>query len=263
MADTKRRLYQAAYRTDLEDQTTQLNEPGSPDGGNSNTSNDGLTPEEGSWKKRYGDLRSHSNSLTERIKTLELQLASAQKKDFQMPSTQAELQEFTARYPDVVRHMRSLAMQELLQERQNLVTEKQQQEQSLEQVKRELGYNKILSAHPDFEQVNLSEQFHEWAQLQPKQIQDWLFESTDPALCIKALDLYKAEMNFKAKPATRPAAKGADTLVANRSTIELTTDGGKRIWKASEIQKMHPKDFEKYEDAIELARTEGRIDLYA
>ena len=259
MAQTQRKLYQGAYKTELEDDViTPTETPTTLDGDNSNTGSEDLTAEERSWKKRYGDLRSHNNSLTERIKSLENQLLAAQKQEVKIPSSKEELDGFAQKYPDIYRHIRSIAMTELLQERENIAQETKVVKEELEKQQRELGYKKIMQAHPDFEDLNLSETFHEWASAQPSQIQDWLYESSDPSLCIKAIDLYKAEHNFKAQ--TPPKRNGADSLVKTRTAPELPNAGNKRVWKASEVIKLHPKQYEKFESEIELAREEGRFE---
>lgn len=257
----QRKLYNAAYRNDLEEEvTTPPDEPASHD---STTSDDGLAPEEKTFKKRYSDIRSYNLTLTERIKSLEDQLRSAQKKEIQIPSSKEELDAFAARYPDVFRHIRSIAMSELLQERENIAQETATVRDDLEKIKREKGYAQITSAHPDFDEINLSEKFHEWAQKQPQQIQDWLFESSDPTLCIRGLDLYKSDTNFKQAKKTPAKQAGADTLVNARGAVEMPDEGSKKIWKGSEIAKLHPKLYEKFENDIEQARSEGRIDMNA
>ncbi len=263
MQTQPRKLYNGGYRAELEDDIADHSEePGNPDGDNSNTSEDGpKTPEEGTWKKRYGDLRSHVNVLTEQVKSLTSQLTAAQKKEIQIPSSKEELTAFAAKYPDVFRHIRSIAMTELLQERENIAIETNVVKEDLDKLKIERGYAMVIKAHPDFEELKLSQEFHQWAQLQPEQIKDWLFATLDPTLCIKAIDLYKAEQGFKQK--TNKRQPSADTLVNSRSAVELPGQDSKRIWKASEIATMRPKLYEKFEDEIELARMEGRIDLSA
>ena len=47
----------------------------------------------------------------------------------------------------------------------------------------------------------------------------------------------------------------------NTSKEVLTTDGDKRVWKASQIAKMKAHEFEKLESELDLARSEGRIDF--
>lgn len=261
-----RQLYQGLYRNELEDDITQSDDSTVVNADNSTTSDDGLSPEEITFKQRYGALRSHSLSQNERIKSLESQLSAAQKQEIKFPSTQAELQHFAQQYPDVFRHIRSIAMTELLTERENISLETKQVKDDLETVKRERGMQKILSAHPDFEALGALPEFKEWIAVQPAQIQDWLFETPDPDLCIKAIDLFKVETGFKAKRGPgRPPKQGADVAVTTRgnNNIELVTEGGKKIWKASEIGKLAASQFIKLESEIENARAEGRIDMTA
>lgn len=260
MAETRRTLYQGAYRNELEDDNP-TDVPVNQDVDTNDTTNVGLSPEELTWKKRYADLRSHSTQLTERISSLENQLRSATKKEMVIPSSPDEIAAFANKYPDTYRHIRSIAMAELLQERENIVNETKVVKEDLDKIKREAGLTRILQAHPDFYEVDNSLEFKEWLQLQPRQIQDWLLESDDSMLCIKGLDLYKAEKGFKAKRVTKTSS-GADTMVRTRSSVETDT-GAKRVWKESEIKRMHWRDYEKFEDEIELARREGRIELGA
>ncbi len=257
----KRRLYNADYREHLEDTDTPDTDPASA----GSTSEKDPDPEENSWKKRYGDLRSHTShqvdTLTERITTLEAQLQAASQKEVRIPSTQGELEQFMQKYPDVYRHIRSIAMTELLNEKQNLKSETEQVKEVLARTNKELGLAKILKAHPDFHDINGSREFQEWSELQPQQIQDWLFHSDDPMLCIKALDFYKLETNYnkpKKEAVKRPT--GADMQVTTPKSKPEVGDGNKRVWKASEIGKMHPREYEKLEDEIDLARMEGRFD---
>lgn len=258
---TPRRLYNADYRLHLDDPDTPADEPVIANANGDNTSEeDPVTPEEKTWKKRYGDLRSHTHTLTERINSLEAQLQAAQKKEIKIPSTEDELNAFATKYPDVYRHIRSIAMAEILSEKENLELETKQVKENLSKTQRELGLARILKAHPDFHELNMSEEFHEWANAQPKQIQDWLFESDDPQLCIKAIDFYKSETNYaKKKKAPEKRPSGADLHVPTKGTVDLG-DGQKRIWKDSEVRKMHPREYEKYEDEIDQARREGRYD---
>lgn len=252
-----RRLYQAAYTTTLDDPDTPAPEPVTS---NDTSEPDPDTAEEKMWKKRYADLRSHTTGLTERINSLETQLQAANQKEIKIPSTKDELESFMQKYPDVYRHIRSIAMQELMQERESFKLEQKRVEDDLSKTKRELGLAKILKAHPDFHEINLSHDFQEWSELQPSQIQDWLFNSDDPLLCIKALDLFKAETGYK-KPKKQDAQKstGADMAVVSPKNTTVDVQGNKKIWTASEIGKMHPRDYEKYEDEIDLARVEGRF----
>lgn len=253
-----RSVYQAAYRNELEDEDNPNSPPVDHD---DTTGNAGLSAEEVTFKKRYGDLRSHSNVLTQRISQLEDQLRAANRKEVQIPSSPDQLKDFMNRYPDVYRDIRSIVLTELVQEKESLLGDTKAVKLDLDNLKREAGLTKILNAHPDFHEVNLSDEFKEWVMVQPKQIQDWLFESDDPILCIKGLDLYKHEKGIKrVKSPSRTSNSGADTLVRTRSTVDPPS-GQKKIWKESEIARMNPKQYEQLEDEIDLARSEGRFEL--
>ncbi len=56
---------------------------------------------------------------------------------------------------------------------------------------------------------------------------------------------------------TKPNAAEAVTKTQRGS---ITTEGGKKIWSVSEIAKLKPQQFMKYEKEIDLARKEGRIE---
>ena len=45
------------------------------------------------------------------------------------------------------------------------------------------------------------------------------------------------------------------------SSLINSTGGDKRVWKASDIGKLKPWEFEKVEKEIDEARAEGRIDF--
>jgi hypothetical protein len=250
MAEAQRRLYQGNYRTTLEDpdtpQTLDVDDV------------EPATPEEKTWKNRYGDLRRHNNSLNDRVKELENQLTAAHKKEIKIPSSPQELEAFARSYPDVFRNIRSIVLTELMQEKEHITQQTEIVKEDLDRIKRERGMQKILQAHPDFEEVNLSEDFHTWASTQPKDIQDWMFESSNPDLCIRALDLYKADRKVTKRTPGRP--RNADIQINPRGTTEPLEDtSGKKVWRASEIAKLHPKQFEKMEAEIMLANREGRV----
>jgi len=64
----------------------------------------------------------------------------------------------------------------------------------------------------------------------------------------------------KKKKTKDSSAADAVTKTPARDVKTDSTDG-KKIWKSSEIAKMKPWEFEKFETELDQARTEGRIDL--
>jgi hypothetical protein len=59
------------------------------------------------------------------------------------------------------------------------------------------------------------------------------------------------------KPAPKSKKDDAAKAVTKTKSGDQKTE--KKTWKLSEIQKMKPFEFDKYEKEIDLARREGRI----
>lgn len=248
------RPYQGQYRTTQEDDdlsSTNVMEP------------DNSTVDDSGWKKRYGDLRSYNNQLTKQVKELKTQLDAAMKKERVLPSTPQEIEMFARQYPDVFRAMQTVSLTNLKEEREIIKQEIASTREDLNEIRRDKGFEAILDKHKDFYEINQSEDFLQWAEGQPQQIQDWLFESDDPLLCIRGLDLYKADLNARSNVAKRGRPRkdnsAADAVNPSHEAVQLTDTAGKRIWKISEIAKLRPAEFDKYEQEIDQARREGRL----
>ena len=69
-----------------------------------------LTREEKTYKKRYDDLRRHQNKLVEQVKTLEAKVNDPA--SFAAPTTEAELEAWKEKYPDVANIVSTLAKKE-------------------------------------------------------------------------------------------------------------------------------------------------------
>ena len=75
--------------------------------------------------------------------------------------------------------------------------------------------------------------------------------------------MYKADVGTPKKSKTVNKSKDAAMAISKPVVREIATSGdnNKKIWKGSDIAKMKPWEFEKYEKDIDQARSEGRIDL--
>ena len=117
--------------------------------------------------------------------------------------------------------------------------------------------------HPDFSEIRSQDDFHKWAADQDPTIQGWLYENTSNAkLAARAIDLYKMDRGLskltrkEEKDLKKDAAKA---ISKTRKNVESDIPK-KKIWTATEISKLKPHEFEKYEKDIDLARLEGRIE---
>ncbi len=110
----------------------------------------------------------------------------------------------------------------------------------------------LMNMHPDFDTIRDSDEFHEWADEQPKWVQDALYENdNDARSAARAIDLYKADKGIlkgdKSKLSNRDAAKAIKTK-SNRS--EPQADESKSYIKESQVQKMSTQEYEKHSDEI-------------
>ena len=227
-----------------------------------------LTPEEKTFKKRYGDLRRHSQekekSYQDEIFKLKEQLSQTAKKEINLPKSDEEIEKWSQEYPDVAKIVESIATkkaQELdssLEERMKLIAEK---EASASRARAEA---ELMTLHPDFEDIRNDQQFHDWVDTQPRWVQQALYENeTDSKSAARAIDLYKVDMGLteiKKKKATNSSKEAAKAVTkANSSTPAPSKDGQANQIRESDVAKMKGQEFEKNEEAIKEAIRSGNF----
>ena len=111
-----------------------------------------------------------------------------------------------------------------------------------------------MSLHPDFEDIRSSDDFHDWADEQPKWVQDALYENeTDARSAARAIDLYKVDRGIeRTEKKTKPKSnKSAASLVDSNSPKTLPdTEGNSKKWKESTVEAMSSAEYEKNADVI-------------
>ena len=120
-----------------------------------------------------------------------------------------------------------------------------------ESATREKAEVELLKAHPDFGEIRDSDEFHNWAEEQPKWVQDALYENdNDARSAARAIDLYKSDKGI-GKSTKEKSDKGAAMEVGTKSTKTKVdaTDSGKKILESS-VQKMSAQQYEKQADII-------------
>jgi uncharacterized phage infection (PIP) family protein YhgE len=228
-------------------------------------------PEEShDYKKRYDDLKRHYDEKVNEFKQEINELKSAVRtsdvempQGIPMPKTMEELQQFKDNYPEifeVVQSVSAMQAQAQLSELQNEIGVIKEREKEMEKKK---AYAELLQLHPDFDELKSSSEFLEWLDEQPESLSDGIYKnSTNARLAARVIDLYKADNNISKKPKqTRSKQGDAAAAVTRQAPKEIATkDSGGKIWKASQIGKMKPWEFEKHEAELDAARAEGRID---
>ena len=219
------------------------------------------------YKKRYDDLKKHYDDRVSQFKQREQELeakARSVQPSYEAPKSIEDLERFRNEYPDLydtvesVAHLRS---EQQVEELRGQLSAIQQRESEI--LKRE-AETTLRDRHPDFEEIRGDEQFHEWAEGQPTQIQDWIYNNPDNvSLASTAIDLYKLETGQpstrtrrspKRQSATREAA--ADIVSTKTTSIDAAQP---KIWTEREIAAMSLDQFDKFEDEINQAVSEGRV----
>lgn len=229
-----------------------------------------LSPQENTFKQRYDSLKTHYDATVtsdrKRIADLERQLSQTRSNAIPLPKSPEEIEKWRAEFPDVYAFVKSIARLEATEDRKDIDAKLLQIGTIAKQSARDKAEAVLRRYHPDFDALVADQKFHDWVKMQPSQIQAWLYENDDdPLLAAKAVDLYKSEVGIR-KPVTN---KRQDALDASRAVTKTTQNpvdrdvNGKKVWKLSEVAKLTPRQFEKLEAEIDLARDEGRIQMDA
>ena len=219
------------------------------------------------YKKRYDDLKRHYDEKVGEFKTeienlrrTMTQHAEEMPRGVSPPKTAEELEEFKQRYPDVfevVQTVSSLQTESQVAQLREELGSIKEREQELEKQK---AFEELLRLQPDFNEIKTDEKFLTWLEEQPTSISDGIYKNNkDARWAARVIDLYKADTGLTKKKTKSSSAAEAVTKTPVREVRTEATDG-KRIWKASEIGRMKPWEFEKNEAELDTARAEGRID---
>ncbi|HBY68339.1 MAG TPA: hypothetical protein DEG69_11620, partial [Flavobacteriaceae bacterium] len=174
-----------------------------------------------------------------------------------------ELEEFKDKYPDVyaiVETVSSMQAENTVQELKSQVENLQGKEKELEV---QSAYKELVASHSDFPQLKTDEKFLTWLDQQPDSISDGIYKNNmDAQWAIRVVDLYKADTGVtkSRKKSSKSDPAAIVTKVVSKNVVG-EADPNKRVWKASEIGKLKPWQFEKLEAEIDAAKAEGRIDL--
>ena len=216
--------------------------------------------EERSFKKRYGDLRRHQQTkekeYEDRINALEQQLGEATKAEFKLPKSDEDLDKWASTYPDVAAIVETIAIKKAKEQSADLEKRVQVIDEMRETAAREKAEAELIKIHPDFSEIRDSDDFHEWADEQPKWVQDALYENDqDAKSAARAIDLYKSDRGIgKKKSATsKDAARSVGTR--NERSKPQSDPSGNAV-RESDVQKMSAVEYEKKSDEImEAIRT--------
>jgi len=222
-----------------------------------------VNAEEKSFKKRYGDLRRHQQTkekeYEERIKKLEQQLVESTKSEIKLPKSDEDIEAWAKQYPDVAGIVETIAIKKALEQSEGLEETKKEIDELKATAARERAEVELMKIHPDFGEIRDSDDFHNWAEEQPKWVQEALYENdTDARSASRAIDLYKVDMNITSKKpeSNKDAARSVDS---RSSRDEPKVDGKEGTFTESQVAKMTTQQYEKASDQIMEAIRTGKF----
>ena len=211
-----------------------------------------LSGEEKSFKKRYGDLRRHmadkEKDWNERFEKLESSSGS-----IVPPKSDEDIEAWAAEYPDVAGIVEKIATKKA----QELFNKADSRLQKLDELQndavRKSAETTIMESHSDFVKIRESDEFHSWADEQPKWVQDAVYENADdPHSVVRVLDLYKGDKGLT-KEAKKAGTKAAASMVSKTSKTRVDAEDSNGQIRESDVAKMSSKEFEENLDEINKA----------
>ena len=211
------------------------------------------TAEEKTFKKRYSDLRRHQQKQTEELKTeinaLKSQLEQSTKKQIKLPKSDEDIDTWAKEYPDVAAIVETIAMKKAAEQSASLEQRVKALDDMQQDVSKQRAETELLQMHPDFDEIRNDDDFHTWADEQPKWIQDALYENdNDARSAARAIDLYKADRNLTTKKTSnKDAAKSVSTKGKRNKPVENESSS---FLRESDVQRMTAKEYENKSDEI-------------
>ena len=222
-----------------------------------------VTGEEKTFKKRYGDLRRHmqekDKEVQEQLNDLKRQLTEATQKEIKLPKSEEDIEAWASKYPDVAAIVETIAIKKAREQSDSINERVKALDEMQQNVTREKAEAELLKLHPDFSEIKDEDSFHDWADEQPKWVQDALYENdTDARSAARAIDLYKADMGItgKKKLNTDDAVKSVNTKGSRNAP---QADETKSYLKESVVNKMSSQEYEKNVDNIMEAIRSGKF----
>ena len=219
--------------------------------------------EEKTFKKRYGDLRRHTQEkeqeFQKQIDELKKQLDSASRKEMKLPKSDEDLESWAKDYPDVAAIVETIAIKKAKEQADSIEERLKAIDEMQYSAKKEKAEAELMRLHPDFGDIRDSDDFHEWAEEQPKWVQEALYDNdNDARSAARAIDLYKADRNITTKKSSsnKDAAKSVETKT---SRSKPQSDEQSSYLRESQVQKMSPQEYEKRSDEIMEAIRSGKF----
>ena len=220
--------------------------------------------EEKTFKKRYSDLRRHQQKQAEEFKTelaaLKSQLESATKKEMKLPKSDEDIEQWASDYPDVAAIVETIAMKKAKEQSSAIEERLKAIDEMHNSATKEKAEATLMQMHPDFDEIRDSDDFHEWAEEQPKWVQDALYENdNDARSAARAIDLYKADRGISKSTKGKNDKGAAEAVAPKNKRSKPQSDEASTYLRESQIEQMSAQEYEKHADEIMDAIRSGKF----
>jgi hypothetical protein len=177
-----------------------------------------------------------------------------------LPKSDEDIEAWAKDYPDVAKIVETIAMKKAREQSADIESRLQKIDEMSAEAQKDKAEAELMRLHPDFGDIRDSDDFHDWAEEQPKWVQDALYENdNDARSAARAIDLYKADRNIGKKDTTQSSKSAAmDVGTKTTKTKVDTSESGKKI-RESDVQKMSAAQYERQADAIMEAIRSGNF----
>ena len=220
--------------------------------------------EEKTFKKRYSDLRRHQQKQAEEFKVeidkLKAQLSEATRKEIKLPKSDDDIEKWAADYPDVAAIIETIALKKAREQSQQLEDQVKVINEMQLSATKEKAEVELMRLHPDFGEIRDSDDFHEWADEQPKWVQEALYENdNDARSAARAIDLYKSDRNIGKEKKSKNDKSVAEAVNTKNTRTKPQENEASSYLKESEVQRMSAQEYEKKSDEIMEAIRSGKF----
>ena len=220
--------------------------------------------EEKTFKKRYSDLRRHQQKQAEEFKAelaaMKSQLEKATKKEMKLPKSDEDIEQWAADYPDVAAIVETIAMKKAAEQSTALEERMKAIDEMQTSATKEKAEAALMQMHPDFDEIRDSDDFHNWAEEQPKWVQDALYDNdNDARSAARAIDLYKADMGIAETKKSKSNKDAAKSVTAKNTRNKPQEDASSTYLRESQVDKMSAQEYEKHADEIMDAIRSGKF----
>jgi hypothetical protein len=222
-----------------------------------------LDREEETFKKRYGDIRKHladkEREWETKLEQMKSQLDLASRNELVLPKSDSDIEAWAKKYPDVAGIVEAIADRKAAERSGDLDNRLKEIEKLRTQATKEKAEVELMKLHPDFSDIREDNAFHDWAEEQPKWVQDALYENTDDARSVaRVIDLYKQDKGI-AKLKVKNDDKAAASSVTTRRGAAAEPDQSSNYLTESAVNKMSSKEYDKRQEEILEAMRTGKF----